>query len=438
MIRFFSFMASLVVDCIVLPLPSDAAVADKRVALIIGEAQYQNAPTLLNPARDASAMADLFRNAGFEVQIRQDLGIVEFKREVRQFEDIASDAAIAVVYYAGHGIELNGVNYLIPVDAKLASDRDAEDEALRLERLVDAPEGPQKLRLIILDACRDNPFVVKMKTARGPSRSIMSGGLANVKVTNLNTLVAYAAADGAKADDGDGEHSPFTTALLHHLTEPGLDIRLALGRVRDEVDKATQHHQVSTIYGSLGGDVVSLAPPRPSEADIKDDFDRVQKIRTREAWELFLNYHPTGTYAEAARVELNKLPMDDIRRAMPGVGDQQPMVGEVPSKEDRRSMPALKNPALADWETTREDIQTNDRGKVPITSSTPVASPPTILPAPPANDTTKDSTIKKSKDRLMAEMREKRLHEAPIQVPPIRNIRMPDSKPILPINGTTY
>ena len=141
-------------------LATDAARAEKRVALVVGNSNYQTVPQLPNPSRDANAVAKMFRDAGFDtVDILINVGNLEFKRAIRKFETIADQADIAVVYYAGHGLEIGGINYLIPIDARLASDRDAEDEAIPLERLVSSADGAKRLRLIILDACRDNPFV---------------------------------------------------------------------------------------------------------------------------------------------------------------------------------------------------------------------------------------------------------------------------------------
>ncbi|MET0867603.1 MAG: caspase family protein, partial [Pseudorhodoplanes sp.] len=146
---------------------SDAR-AEKRVALVVGNGAYQNVGTLANPVNDAKAVAQMFRDAGFEVvEARTDLGNLEFKRVAREFTSLTRDADIAVLFYAGHGIEVNGTNYLIPVDAKLATDFDVEDESLSLDRLVRALEPARRLRLVILDACRDNPFVKKMVKSSG-------------------------------------------------------------------------------------------------------------------------------------------------------------------------------------------------------------------------------------------------------------------------------
>lgn len=242
-----------------------AAQADKRVALVIGNSAYQNAPTLVNPARDALAIATMFKKAGCDaVGTAYDVGYLDLKRAIRQFEDAAADADIAVVYFAGHGIEIHGVNYLISVDAKLASDRDADDEAITLDRLVAALDGAKRLRVVILDACRDNPFVRKMQQQRVAALRGVNPGLGAAEPARTDTLIAYAAKVGSQAEDGDGDHSPFAAALVNNLFVPGLDIRLAFGRVRDDVLKKTSNRQEPFVYGWLGGGNVSLVPSRSS------------------------------------------------------------------------------------------------------------------------------------------------------------------------------
>jgi uncharacterized caspase-like protein len=207
--------------------------ANKRVALVIGNSTYSNAPGLANPANDARAIADLFHSAHFdEVKLHLNLGNADLRRAIGDFAESAADADIAVVYYAGHGIEMDGQNYLIPVDAKLARDFDVDDEAFTLDRVLRAIEPARRLRLVILDACRDNPFIKTMKRSSA-SRSV-GRGLARIEPGD--TLVAFSAKAGSVAlDGGDAGNSPFTTALLKHIATPGLDIRLAFGRVRDDV-----------------------------------------------------------------------------------------------------------------------------------------------------------------------------------------------------------
>jgi Caspase domain len=293
--------------------PDAAWAADRRVALIVGNSTYQTVPQLPNPSRDASAVAKMFRDAGFDsVDVQLNVGNLEFKRSIRKFEALADHADIAVVYYAGHGLEIGGTNYLIPVDARLASDRDADDEAIPLERLVSSADGAKRLRLIILDACRDNPFISIMRRERKVASRAVVAGLGKVEPTSTDTLIAYAAKAGSTADDGDGDHSPFTTSLLKNLTVPGLDVRLAFGRVRDEVLKITGNRQEPFVYGSLGGGNISLVPPPvvPRETpvgDIKTDYELVEKVGTARAWQVFLATHPNGFYADLARAQIERL-----------------------------------------------------------------------------------------------------------------------------------
>lgn len=344
MIERLTRMAAMIGAVIVsMTLAPETAFADKRVALVVGNSSYQTVPQLPNPARDASAVAKMLRDAGFDtVDIQLNVENLEFKRAIRKFEAEADQADIAVVYYAGHGLEIAGTNYLIPVDARLASDRDADDEAISLERLVSSADGARRLRLVILDACRDNPFVGTMRRERKTASRAVASGLGRVEPTSTDTLIAYAAKAGSTAADGDGEHSPFTAAILKNLTVPGLDVRLAFGRVRDEVLKETSNLQEPFVYGSLGGGNVSLvpAPVVPQEAplsDIKADYELVQQINTKRAWEVFLGTHPTGFYADLAKArieQLNAQPASQPNATVASLAPQQPPATPVsPSKE---------------------------------------------------------------------------------------------------------
>jgi len=223
-----------------------------RVALVIGNSAYQDAPLLPNPQRDSQAVAEVFKKLGFQTVVSErNLRHAELLRKLREFDDLAAAADWAVIFYAGHGLEVDGVNYLLPIDVRLLSDRDVQDEAISLDRMLQATERAKKLRLVILDSCRDNPFLVKMKKTVA-SRSI-GHGLARIEPGG-GTLVAYAARDGQTAGDGDGNHSPFTTAFLKNVVDPNLEINMLFRRVRDEVFRDTQHRQEPFTYGSLPGD----------------------------------------------------------------------------------------------------------------------------------------------------------------------------------------
>ena len=289
---------------------ANPAHAEKRVALVIGISNYQQVPRLANPLRDADAIGGLLKKAGFDVvDERRDLGIADMRRVVREFSEKARDADIAVVYYAGHGIEVDGTNYLVPADAKLASDFDVEDETVSLDRLLKALDPVRRLRLVILDACRENPFSNAMKK-NVATRSI-GRGLARIEPTASNTLVAFATKAGAVADDGAGENSQYATALVKYLAEPGVDLRVAFGRVRDEVLKRTLNRQEPFVYGSLGGDNLALVPspakPVDADADARVDYEFAAQLGTKDVWDSFLVRHPTGFYANLARAQVSRL-----------------------------------------------------------------------------------------------------------------------------------
>lgn len=300
-------------------ISADPARAEKRVALVIGISRYQQVPPLDNPAHDAAAMGALFRKAGFDVvDDKRDLGIVDLRRAVREFSEKAQDADIAVVYYAGHGIEVDGLNYLVPADAKLARDFDVDDEAVSLDRVLRALDPVKRLRLVILDACRDNPLAGTIKKSVA-TRSI-GRGLAKVEPTTPNTLVAFATKAGAVADDGNGENSQYTSALVKYIAEPGVDVRVAFGRVRDEVLKKTSNRQEPFVYGSLGGDNLALVPqpakPMDTEADARIDYEYAAQIGTREVWDSFIEKHPTGFYSNLARAQVKRLIVAEQSQAM--------------------------------------------------------------------------------------------------------------------------
>ena len=353
-------------------LSADPALADKRVALVIGMSKYQQVPRLANPARDADVVAALFKQGGFDIVNNQrDLGIVDLRRVIREFSETSRDADIAVVYYAGHGIEVDGTNYLVPADAKLVSDFDIEDETVSLDRVLKALEGTKRLRLVILDACRDNPFANTMKRSLA-SRSV-GRGLAKIEPAMSDTLIAFAAKAGAVASDGDGANSPFATALVKHIAEPGLDLRLAFGRVRDDVLKSTGNRQEPFVYGSLGGQTMSLVPPAAKpvdpETEARVDYELAAQIGTKEAWDSFLASHPNGLYANLARAQTSKLAAaqesrtkaDDARRdaeeqAALKAAELRKQLEEQSQRQTAEAKQKLSEQAKKDLEEARRQV----------------------------------------------------------------------------------
>lgn len=314
-------IASLFVSAFSVTVPAQA---EKRIALVIGNSNYQNVPQLANPAADAKAIGQMLSAIGFKVDLQIDVDNLGLKRVLRRFEDDANKADIAVIYFAGHGLEVRGVNYLIPIDAKLADERDAPDEAIALDRLVEAVTGATQLGLIILDACRDNPFSIRMKR-QVASRS-MSRGLARIEPEGAETLIAYAAKAGSTAEDGHGPHSPFTTALLNNLPSPGLDIELAFRRVRDEVLNATGDRQEPFTYGSLSGKPIYLVPsekpigsPPPSAQNSAEllFWSSVKDSRVAADYRAYLSSYPNGIFAALAANRIAELEQSS---SMPAAG----------------------------------------------------------------------------------------------------------------------
>jgi len=233
-------------------------VDEQRVALVIGNSAYRNVARLRNTANDATDVGALLKRLGFDVTLVRDQDRVSLSEALLAFGDKAQGANIAAVFYAGHGIEVEGQNYLIPVDARLRTGRSVPLETLSLDHFLRAVEGAENLGLVILDACRENPFEPRMQMA-GAFRSV-ARGLARVEPEGSSVLVAYAAKAGTIAADGDGRNSPYTSALLEHLDDPDIDIRIMFGRVRDAVMRATERQQQPFTSGSLGGEEMMLAP----------------------------------------------------------------------------------------------------------------------------------------------------------------------------------
>jgi uncharacterized caspase-like protein len=224
-----------------------------RVALVIGNSNYKNASRLVNPGRDAEAVARTLRQIGFKTVIQlTNLSKDQMIEGLRRFAAHAETAEWALVYFAGHGMEVAGVNYLVPTDAILKTDRDIGFEAVPLEQVLNAAERASKLRLVILDACRDNPFAKQMKRTLSVATRSVSQGLASVE-PDAGTLVIYAAKDGEVALDGYGDNSPFTTALLRNIVTPGVEVRRLFDFVRDDVMEMTQKRQKPFSYGSISG-----------------------------------------------------------------------------------------------------------------------------------------------------------------------------------------
>ncbi|CAN7585233.1 caspase family protein [Bradyrhizobium sp. LjRoot220] len=339
-------------------LAGQPALADKRVALVIGNSSYRNVAKLSNPANDAAAVAAMFKSAGFNtVESRLNLTVGELRKTLRDFGNKSRDADVAVIYFAGHGIELDGTNYLIPVDATLETDTDVLDEALSLDRVLVAVEPAKQLRLVILDACRDNPFAKNMK--RTTASRAVGRGLARVEPSSPNTMIAFAAKAGSTASDGDSKNSPFAAALVNHLAKPGLDLRKAFGFVRDDVLKATNNAQEPFVYGSLGGNDVTLVPAAPvasapvdQDATMRRDYEFADRVGTKPVWEAFIEKYPSGFFTALAKAQRDKLAAEAARveatNKAKAAQEEQPRLAAEGTKQVEQAKAAAQAKAAED------------------------------------------------------------------------------------------
>ena len=232
-----------------------AAAINRRVALVIGNSDYAVSSKLPNPVNDATDMAATLRKLGFDVVEGKNLDRRGMDNAIREFGRKLERAELALFFYAGHGLQVGGKNYLVPVDAKLERPGDLSLDAVDIGVVLAQMEAEKRVNLIFLDACRDNPLARSLSSASGTRSASVGNGLAPVQGA-IGTLISYATQPDNVALDGQGRNSPFTAALVRHITSPGLDIGAVMRRVRAEVIAATRERQVPWDHSSLTGDVV--------------------------------------------------------------------------------------------------------------------------------------------------------------------------------------
>ena len=321
---------------------ASAASAERRVALVIGNAAYKHAPALANPANDAKAVTAALERLGFEVVSGFDLSNADLRKTVRSFADKLNGADVALFFYAGHGLQVGGENFLIPVDAAIQTEADLDFNAVKMDLVSRQMDRESKIKIVMLDACRDNPFEKQLSRSMGKTRSAaLKKGLAEINTAG-GSIIAFATDPGDVALDGDGKHSPFTEALLRHIETPGVEIGLMMRRVTKDVFEGTREKQRPWTNASLTGEfymkpaepgAAPAATPAPAAAaPTGSNFDERQielafwqsadKSGTAADYEEYLKRYPRGQFAGMAknRLEALKNKPDAPRTADAGQG----------------------------------------------------------------------------------------------------------------------
>jgi uncharacterized caspase-like protein/uncharacterized membrane protein len=363
-------LAAAAVTALVLVLAAPAARAqEKRVALVIGNASYAESP-LKNPANDARAMARRLKELGFDVMALENASRAQMGRAVIEFGRKLGPTTVALFFYAGHGIQARGRNYLIPVDATLAAEGDLRFQAVEVTALLEEIENSKsQVGFVVLDACRNNPFERKLRGAG------TGGGLAAIDAAR-GMMIAYATAPGSVASDGEGENGTYTAALLRALAEPGLSAEQVFKRVRVEVSDRTQNVQVPWESSSLTGEFVFHRPPagaRPAAAPADREaifWQAIQASRRASDFEAYLGQFPQGMFAALARARLEELkkappaqPQQTASLPAPGGYAVEPIDKEFVAKSAARirAAPDVNSPVIA---TLKEGDSVHVLGKV--------------------------------------------------------------------------
>ena len=306
---------------------ADAAKADRRVAFVVGNGAYMNVAQLPNPPVDAKAMAAVLRNVGFEVVEGTNLTRDKMTERLLEFGKKAQGADVAVFFYAGHGIAIGGTNYLLPIDADIKSEMDVKlGAAINIDLTLDQTMSDAKVKLVFLDACRDNPFAAKIKSNASTRSVSVQTGLAEMK-SGEGTLIAFATGPGQTALDGqEGTNSPFTRALIAHITTPGVEIQQAMTEVRAQVNEETNKGQLPWGHTNLIGSVYlnPAAAPAPGAAasssapaavastaggsEVEVEFWRsVRESNKPEELNAYLTNYPNGQFKSLALARIASL-----------------------------------------------------------------------------------------------------------------------------------
>ena len=283
---------------------ADPVYAQRRVALVVGNSAYVNTARLENPKNDAADIAASLKQLGFEVVEGKDLDKASMDRTIRNFADMLAGAQMALFYYAGHGLQVSGQNYLVPVDAKLTSAAALDFEMVRMDLIQRTMERETSTNIVILDACRDNPLARNLARAMGTRSAAIGKGLAAIE-SGEGTLISFSTQPGNVALDGFGRNSPFAAALIKHIPTPGDDLPTILINVRNDVMAATERRQVPWEHSALTAKVF-FTPPKPTiptvDLQIELSFwDSVKDSTNPAVLKTYIDRYPNGEFASIAR-----------------------------------------------------------------------------------------------------------------------------------------
>jgi uncharacterized caspase-like protein len=397
------FHIAIILGGLALLLSVIAAHAEKRVALVIGNATYKSTPALANPGNDAEDIATTLRRVGFTVALEQNLDKRGMERAIAQFGRDARDADAALFYYAGHGMQYRGLNYLMPVDAKLEDQFSLNSEMTRVDDVLSSLEQARGVKILVLDACRRNPLVDRMAGVATTRDFVPNRGLARLDATR-GMVVAYATQPDQIAVDGTGRNSPFTAALVRQINEPGLEIGTLFRRVAADVNKATAGRQLPELSVSLLGefyftradsdvqawskvrgsqdpaqfrDFLSRYPSSPLAAEIRERLDAIERVDRERV---------DRERSEQERLERERLAREQAERTQRAQEERQRLEHERLAQEQVNRERLAREDAervareQAQRERAKKDAATNPQADIQIATLEPPPQPSVVAP----------------------------------------------------------
>jgi uncharacterized caspase-like protein len=404
-------------------LLSGQARAERRIALVIGNAQYANANPLRNPVNDAQDVAAVLKTLGFDVLLGLDLDQVSFARKIDEFARALDRADVGLFWYAGHGLQINEKNYLVSTSAKLESEFLIPSETIELDAVIRLMESKAPVNLVFLDACRNNPLADNLKRSlTAQRRSVALGrGLAKIEPTGHDTLVAFSAAPDQEAADGTGRNSPFAIALMKHMPEKGLEVSVMLKLVAADVRQATQNEQrpqqlsdmTQTFYFAKAEPAPSApapsqaaAPPPASPPATNNDaielafWQSAMTANSCEAVRAYLKRFPNGTFVDLAKLNERQLctpgstatataPPTEPPASIPRKLAPPPVSPPPPAA----APPSAKQPAKPPARASLQRRQARDQGQDPPRERAPRGPSPSAGVVKPPGSLSSGSTI---------------------------------------------